>query len=74
MASMYAAAVEDHTLESMTTSLLQVSSVFLVQQNELQEMHNRMQKELARMAAIQEALNNAAQQHQDAVRIHAFRR
>ena len=60
--------VEDSTLESMTTSLLQVSSVFLVQQNELQEMHNRLQKELARMVTIQNALSEAAQQHQDAVR------
>ena len=42
------AAAEDSTLEAMTNSLLQVSSTFLVQQHELQEMHNRMQKELAR--------------------------
>ena len=51
----------------MTTSLLRVSSVFLVQQNELHEMHNRMQKELTRMAQIQETLTLAAQEHQNAV-------
>ena len=66
--------VEDSTLESMTTSLLQVSSVFLVQQNELQEMHNRLQKELSRLTTIQNALSEAAQQHQDAVRhVRPFR-
>lgn len=67
MAEGHTYAVEDSTLESMTTALLQVSSVFLVQQNELQEVHSRLQKELARMLTIQNALADAAQQHQDAV-------
>ena len=57
----------DHTLEMMTQSLLQVSSVFLVQQNELQSVRERLAKELARVDTITEALVQAAQQHQDAV-------
>ena len=57
----------DAALESMTTSLLQVSTVFLVQQNELAAVRDRLAKELARVDAIQEALTSAAQQHQDAV-------
>ena len=61
------AAVDDSTLESMTAALLQVSSVFLIQQNELQEVRDRMNKELARVTLIQEALVTAAQQHQEAV-------
>ncbi|KAL3919397.1 MAG: hypothetical protein SGPRY_005648 [Prymnesium sp.] len=61
------AAVEDSTLEMMTASLLQISSVFLVQQNELQEVRHRLQRELARVSLIQERLSSAAQQHQDAV-------
>jgi len=64
---MYSVAVEDSTLELMTQSLLQISSVFLVQQNELQEVRDRLQKELARVSRIQETLSTAAQQHQDAV-------
>ena len=60
-------AIEDSTLELMTQSLLQISSVFLVQQNELQEVRDRLQKELSRVSLIQETLSNAAQQHQDAV-------
>ena len=61
-------AIEDSTLELMTQSLLQISSVFLVQQNELQEVRDRLQKELSRVSQIQDALSTAAQQHQDAVR------
>ena len=57
----------DATLEAMTQSLLQVSSVFLVQQNELQGVRERLAKELARVDTIQEALTTAAQMHQDAV-------
>ena len=57
----------DATLESMTAALLQVTSVFLVQQNELQEVRERLQKELARVSRIQDTLTQAAQQHQDAV-------
>ena len=59
--------IEDSTLEKMTTNLLQVSSVFFIQQNELQAMHQRLSKELTRLVAIQYALSEAAQQHQDAV-------
>jgi hypothetical protein len=59
--------IEDSTLEKMTTNLLQVSSVFFIQQNELQAMHQRLSKELTRLVAIQNALSEAAQQHQDAV-------
>jgi|TARA_B100000524_G_scaffold320898_1_gene201528 hypothetical protein len=53
----------------MTQQLLQISSVFLVQQNELDGVKERLNKELARVTAIQDALANAAQQHQDAVRV-----
>ena len=53
----------------MTQQLLQISSVFLVQQNELDGVKERLNKELARGTAIQDALANAAQQHQDAVRV-----
>lgn len=60
-------AIEDSTLEMMTQSLLQISSVFLVQQNELEAVRYRLQKELARVSSIQESLTTAAQQHQDAV-------
>ena len=58
----------DTTLEQMTAALLQVSSVFLVQQNELEEVRHRLQKELNKVSHIQDALTAAAQQHQDAVR------
>ena len=58
----------DSTLERMTQSLLQVSSVFLVQQNELQEVRDRLNRELSRVSAIQDALMTAAQEHQDVVR------
>ena len=57
----------DATLETMTAALLQVTSVFLVQQNELQEVRERLHKELARVSRIQDTLTQAAQQHQDAV-------
>ena len=57
----------DAKLESMTSALLQVTSVFLIQQNELQEVRERLQKELMRVTQIQDALTQAAQQHQDAV-------
>lgn len=57
----------DARLESMTSALLEVTSVFLIQQNELQEVRERLQKELARVAQIQDALTQAAQKHQDAV-------
>ena len=57
----------DAKLESMTSALLQVTSVFLIQQNELQEVRDRLQKELMRVTQIQDALTQAAQQHQDAV-------
>lgn len=60
-------AVEDSTLEVMTQSLLQISSVFLVQQNELEGVRDRLSKELDRVDLIQKALQTAAQQHQDAV-------
>ncbi len=53
----------------MTQQLLQISSVFLVQQNELDGVKERLNKELARVTAIQDALANAAQQNQDAVRV-----
>ena len=53
----------------MTQQLLQISSVFLVQQNELDGVKERLNKELARVTAIQDALANAAHQHQDAVRV-----
>ena len=53
----------------MTQQLLQISSVFLMQQNELDGVKERLNKELARVTAIQDALANAAQQHQDAVRV-----
>ena len=61
------AAHTDAALEQMTQSLLQVSLVFHVQQNELQAVRERLAKELSRVDAIQEALTTAAQQHQDAV-------
>mmetsp|Transcript_46738 Transcript_46738/g.77372 ORF Transcript_46738/g.77372 Transcript_46738/m.77372 type:complete len:928 (+) Transcript_46738:63-2846(+) len=64
---MKTAAVEDAVLESMTQQLLQISSVFLVQQTELQQVRERLSKELARVSLIQDALTTAAQQHQDAV-------
>eukprot|EP00967_Tisochrysis_lutea_P118854 scaffold193485_cov32-Tisochrysis_lutea.AAC.1 len=54
----------------MTQQLLQISSVFLVQQSELQQVKDRLNKELGRVNAIAEALTSAAQQHQDAVRAH----
>ena len=57
----------DAVLETMTTNLLQVSSVFLMQQNELQEVRDRLAKELKRVDTILETLTQAAQQHQDAV-------
>ena len=60
-------AVDDDTLESMTQQLLQVSTVFLMQQNELQEVKERLQKELQRVTQIQEALTEAAASHQEAV-------
>lgn len=60
-------AVEDSTLELMTQSLLKISSVFLVQQNELQAVRDRLAKELSRVTLILETLAVAAQQHQDAV-------
>ena len=51
----------------MTQQLLQVSTVFLMQQNELQEVKERLQKELQRVTQIQEALTEAAASHQEAV-------
>jgi hypothetical protein len=51
----------------MTQQLLQISSVFLVQQSELQQVRDRLTKELGRVNGIAEALTFAAQQHQDAV-------
>ena len=60
--------VEDHILETMTQQLLQISSVFLVQQSELHGVKERLNKELTRVSLIQDALTLAAQQHQDAVR------
>ena len=57
----------DAALEEMTSSLLQVSTVFLVQQNELQAVRDRLARELKRVDEIQESLTMAAQQHQDAV-------
>jgi hypothetical protein len=51
----------------MTQQLLQISSVFLVQQSELQQVRDRLTKELGRVNGIAEALTIAAQQHQDAV-------
>ena len=57
----------DAMLESLTTNLLNVSSVFLVQQNELQGVRERLAKELARVDSIQEQLTAAAHQHQEAV-------
>ena len=51
----------------MTQSLLQISSTFLIQQHELQEVKDRLQKEMLRVSSIQETLTTAAQQHQDAV-------
>ena len=49
-------AVDDDTLESMTQQLLQVSTVFLMQQNELQEVKERLQKELQRGLQLQRRL------------------
>ena len=57
---------DDSTLELMTQHLLSVSSVFLIQQHELQEVRDRLQKELTRVTRIQEELIAAAQQHQAA--------
>ena len=51
----------DAVLETMTTNLLQVSSVFLMQQNELQEVRDRLAKELKRVDTILETLTQAAQ-------------
>lgn len=59
--------LQDGVLESMTQQLLQISSVFLVQQSELQQVRDRLTKELGRVNGIAEALTFAAQQHQDAV-------
>ena len=59
--------VEDSTMEHMTQQLLHISSVFFMQQNELQEVKERLNKELSRVTLIQDALVTAAQQHQDAV-------
>lgn len=61
---------QDAVLETMTQQLLQISSVFLVQQNELNQVKGRLSKELSRVALIQDALTTAAQQHQDAVTAH----
>ena len=58
---------DDSTLENMTSALLEVSSVFFVQQNELQEVRDRLQKELGRVTRIQDALMEAAQEHHMAV-------
>ena len=60
-------AVDDSLLEQMTQSLLEISSTFLVQQNELAEVKERLSKETLRVASIQETLTLAAQKHQDAV-------
>ena len=54
-------------MEHMTQQLLHISSVFFMQQNELQEVKERLNKELSRVTLIQDALVTAAQQHQDAV-------
>ena len=60
-------AVDDSLLEQMTSALLEISSTFLVQQNELTEVKERLNKESLRVASIQELLTQAAQKHQDAV-------
>ena len=60
-------AVDDSLLEQMTSALLEISSTFLVQQNELTEVKERLNKESLRVASIQELLTLAAQKHQDAV-------
>ena len=60
-------AATDSLLEMMTQNLLKVSSTFLIQQVELQEVKDRLNKEMLRVAAIQETLTIAAQEHQDAV-------
>ena len=67
-AAMPTVAIEDSTLERMTQSLLQISSTFLVQQNELEGVRERLQKELNRVSSIKDVLTQAAQDHQDAVR------
>ena len=54
-------------VDAMTGQLLQVSSAFFIQQNELREVRDRLQKELARVTGIQEALTQAAHRHQDTV-------
>ena len=58
---------DDSLLEQMTQSLLEISSTFLVQQHELQEVKDRLNKEMLRVNSIQETLTMAAQKHQDAV-------
>ena len=63
----HVSAVDDSLLEQMTSSLLEISSTFLVQQNELTEVKERLNKESLRVASIQELLTQAAQKHQDAV-------
>ena len=59
--------VDDSLLEQMTQSLLEISSTFLVQQNELAEVKERLNRETLRVGQIQETLTLAAQKHQDAV-------
>ena len=63
-------AVDDSLLEQMTSALLEISSTFLVQQNELTEVKERLNKESLRVASIQELLTLAAQKHQDLSLIH----
>ena len=63
----HASGVDDSLLEQMTSALLEISSTFLVQQNELTEVKERLNKESLRVASIQELLTQAAQKHQDAV-------
>ena len=56
-------AVDDSLLEQMTSALLEISSTFLVQQNVLTEVKERLNKESLRVASIQELLTQAAQKH-----------
>ena len=68
MRSTMRSTLEDTMVEEMTQQLLEISSVFLIQQSELLGVKERLGKELARVTLIQDALTQAAQQHQDAVR------
>ena len=48
----HVSAVDDSLLEQMTSALLEISSTFLVQQNELTEVKERLNKESLRVASI----------------------